>query len=213
MNTLEYLVKKYDIDITQKSPIEIRGVGRLDLLRWLRELNMKKGVEVGVEKGVYSHLICEINSQMTLWGVDPYEKYDGYREYKDQAEMNWIFEEMKKKLASPIKHGQFHIVRKKSMDALADFADESLDFVYIDANHEFNYPLKDIEGWYPKVKKGGILAGHDYVRHAQMEFTVKDGLKEFTLKNNIHPWFILGLYRKRRGELRDSTRSWLIPKL
>ena len=41
--------------------------------------------------------------------------------------------------------------------------DESLDFVYIDANHAYDWVVQDIELWYPKVKKGGILWGHDYL--------------------------------------------------
>lgn len=210
--TLDYLVKKYNIDLNQESPIDIIGVGRLDLLRWLRELNFQKGVEVGVERGVYAKLICEQNTQMKLWGVDPYEKYEGYREYSGQEEMDGIYEAMLEKMKPHIKEGQFEIIRKKSLDALSDFEDESLDFVYIDGNHEFDYPLQDIEGWYPKVRKGGILAGHDYVRVKVWDFTIKDALKKFTEEKNIKPWFVLGRYRKIRGEVRDRTRSWLMVK-
>jgi cephalosporin hydroxylase len=43
------------------------------------------------------------------------------------------------------------------------FENNSLDFVYIDANHAYNYVVQDIELWYPKVKKGGYLCGHDYI--------------------------------------------------
>lgn len=210
--TLDYIINKYNIDISQKSPISIRGVGRLDLLRWLRELDFTKGVEVGVDRGTFSKMICEQNTQMKLWGVDPYLKYDEYREYKDQAELDGIYEDMKFKMADYIKHEQFQIIKKKSMDALKDFEDESLDFVYIDANHEDKYPLEDIEGWAKKVKKGGIVSGHDFVRVKVLEFTIKDALQEYTEKNNISPWFVLGRYQKRRGEVRDKTRSWMFLK-
>jgi hypothetical protein len=53
-------------------------------------------------------------------------------------------------------------VRKSSEDAVKDYKDESLDFVFIDAGHEYEDVIKDINYWLPKVKKGGILAGHDY---------------------------------------------------
>lgn len=43
------------------------------------------------------------------------------------------------------------------------FEDESLDFVYIDANHAYDYVKQDIELWYSKVSKGGYLLGHDYI--------------------------------------------------
>lgn len=210
--TLDYFVKKYNLDVSQPSPIEIEGVGRLDLLRWLRELDFKKGVEVGVEKGEYSKLICENNMQMQVWGVDPYEKYEGYREYHDQAEMDGLYEKMLDKMKNYIREGQYQVIRKRSLDALADFEDGSLDFVYIDGNHEFDYPLRDIEGWYPKLKPGGILAGHDYVRVRVWNFTIKEALDEFTARENINPWFILGRYRKQAGVVRDRTRSWMIVK-
>lgn len=216
MDTLNYFIEKYNLkqnpDIPLGQPHEIVNVGRLDLIRWIRELDFKAGVEVGVERGRYARQICEINSQMKLWGVDPYEKYEDYREYKDQAEMDSIYNTMLYELEGAIKHGKFEIIRKKSEDAVKQFEEESLDFVYIDGNHEFDYPLRDIEAWWPKVKKGGILAGHDYVRAAHLEFTIKDALREFTQKNNIDFWFVLGRYQKTRKEVRDNTRSWMIIK-
>ena len=48
------------------------------------------------------------------------------------------------------------------MDAVKDFDDESLDFVYIDGNHLYPAVKKDIDLWWPKVKAGGVMGGHDY---------------------------------------------------
>lgn len=212
MSTLEYIKNKYNLDFNQESPIEIEGVGRLDLLRWFKELDFKVGVEVGVERGVYSHMICEVNEQVKLYGVDPYEKYEGYSEYHNQAEMDGIWDAMHERLKNLIKEGQFIPIRKRSMDALADFDDESLDFVYIDANHEGKYPYEDLKGWASKVRKGGIIAGHDYVRVRVWNFSVKDAVENYTKENNIHPWFVLGAYGKKPGVVRDRTRSWMIIK-
>jgi hypothetical protein len=55
------------------------------------------------------------------------------------------------------------MVRASSEIASNMFQDESLDFVYIDANHAYDFVKQDIELWYPKVKKGGYLWGHDYI--------------------------------------------------
>jgi len=41
-------------------------------------------------------------------------------------------------------------------------ANESLDFIFIDANHEYEAVMSDLMCWYPKLKKGGTIAGHDY---------------------------------------------------
>jgi predicted O-methyltransferase YrrM len=49
-----------------------------------------------------------------------------------------------------------------SFDRAKDFKDESIDFVFIDANHTYEYVKRDIEAYLPKMKKGSIMAGHDY---------------------------------------------------
>ncbi len=56
-------------------------------------------------------------------------------------------------------------IRKMSADAAEDIEDDSLDFVYIDANHRFDYVLQDIRTWFPKVKPGRVISGHDYNYH------------------------------------------------
>jgi hypothetical protein len=60
----------------------------------------------------------------------------------------------------------FKPLKLTSLDAAAKFKDASLDFVFIDAGHEYDSVKADILAWYPKLKLGGILAGHDYYPHA-----------------------------------------------
>lgn len=210
--TLEYLKTKYNLNFDQPLPIEIAGVGRLDLIRWIRELDFKVGAEIGVDRGNFSKQILDLNPQLKLYGIDPWLKYDDYREYIDQADLDSVYEQMQARLQNEIKTKDFVPIRKKSMDALTDFADESLDFVYIDANHEGNYPYEDIAGWAKKVKKGGIIAGHDYVRVKVLHFTIKDALDKYTEENEIKPWFVLGSYAHKPREIRDRTRSWMFVK-
>ena len=54
-------------------------------------------------------------------------------------------------------------IRTDSVSASKMYADESLDAVFIDADHRYESVKADILTWMPKVKKGGILAGHDYI--------------------------------------------------
>jgi hypothetical protein len=61
-------------------------------------------------------------------------------------------------------------IRLSSLDAVNLYPNRSLDFVFIDASHEYNDVKKDILSWYPKIKKGGFIAGHDY--------TTFDGVKQ-----------------------------------
>lgn len=52
-------------------------------------------------------------------------------------------------------------IREESVNAAKNYSDNSLDFVFIDASHEYIDVFNDIKSWFPKIKKGGILAGHD----------------------------------------------------
>ena len=61
----------------------------------------------------------------------------------------------------PVKH-VINPIRMDSIEASKLYDDNSLDFVFIDASHEYEDVKKDILAWLPKVKIGGILAGHDY---------------------------------------------------
>ena len=79
------------------------------------------------------------------------------------------------------------------MDALKFFEDDSLDFVFIDGNHEFQQATNDIAEWSKKVRKGGIVSGHDFIRmkgliHEQIH--TKDVVQGWAYAKHIKPWFI-----------------------
>ena len=83
-------------------------------------------------------------------------------------------------------------VRAWSLDAVNNFENQTIDFLYLDANHSYEACIQDLTAWYPKVKKGGIFAGHDYmegngrghgVKKAVDEFAEKHGLKINTTQN------------------------------
>lgn len=56
-------------------------------------------------------------------------------------------------------------LRMTSVEAAKLFEDKSLDFVFIDASHQYEDVKNDILAWKPKMKNGGILAGHDYTSY------------------------------------------------
>jgi predicted O-methyltransferase YrrM len=56
----------------------------------------------------------------------------------------------------------FKTIKLPSIEAAKKFEDESIDFVFIDASHEYKDVVDDILAWSPKLKQGGTLAGHDY---------------------------------------------------
>src|SRR3989338_5085864 len=162
-NTQDYIINKSGISFDDKTPlpIEIPNVGRDTLANWLQELNFKIGVEVGVADGEYSEILCEANPQMKLYGVDPWIPYKGYRDYTRTSTFSRLYEEANSRLAEKT---NYWFIKEFSLDAVKKFADNSLDFVYIDANHQDPYVTQDITAWQGKVWPGGILAGHDYAR-------------------------------------------------
>ena len=55
-----------------------------------------------------------------------------------------------------------NLFRRDTFDAVSYFEDASISFLFIDTAHEYEHVIKEIDAWFPKVKLGGIIAGHDY---------------------------------------------------
>lgn len=63
-----------------------------------------------------------------------------------------------------------------------------------------------------KVRKGGIVSGHDYTRVKELNFTIKDALERLLKEKQINKLFILGYHARQLGVVRDRTRSWMYVK-
>ena len=195
-------------------PVEIPNFGRNQLAVLFCELGFKIGAEVGVMKGEYSQVILEANPRLELFCVDAWRAYEGY-DMGDQAKMDEHFTKAQKRL-KPYPNKTF--IREFSVKAASQFPDGVLDFVYIDAAHDFVSVVNDLNAWTPKVRKGGIISGHDYVLRgmgpniygkANMTFHVKQAVDAWTLSFLIDPWFALGRKEPREGEIRDKIRSFM----
>lgn len=131
---------------------------RHELIKYFAELGFKVGAEIGVAQGFYSEYICQQIPGIKLYCIDYWQPYRGYMDYRKKETFIGLFEEAVKRLASY----NCVLIKKFSMDAVKDFTDESLDFVFIDGHHGYEYVRDDIREWSKKVRKGGIVAGHDY---------------------------------------------------
>ena len=86
-----------------------------------------------------------------------------------------------------IKPYNIEFIHKSSVEAAKDYPDGYFDYVYIDGEHSKENVTKDILAWYPKVKKGGMLAGHDFWFDG-----VRKGVIPLALNNNLNLFFVGG---------------------
>ena len=118
-------------------------------------------VELGAWKGrSSSFLVVEAKNKSPDIEVHIVDTWEGSGEHTKGLTDN-LYEKFLSNMASL--SNQFTAHKMKTDDAVSLFEDASLDGVFIDADHTYEAVKRDIENWLPKVRKGGILAGHDYV--------------------------------------------------
>lgn len=111
-------------------------------------------LEVGSFAGVSSELFANYCKQ--LYCVDIWKEYSEInQENLNNGEKQ--FDEMIERYDNIVK------VKLPSKEASETFEDGFFDVIYIDAAHDYTNVLIDISSWLPKLKKGGVMAGHDYV--------------------------------------------------
>jgi hypothetical protein len=142
--------------------ITYNGLNRVELLRKIgTEFLFGKGAEIGTFKGQFSKQILN-NWSGTLYMIDVWRPLgDEYLDASNHAEHLDAYSETMKNIEGL--ESRAIMIRADSEIASDMFSNESLDFVYIDANHAYDYVVQDINLWYPKVKKGGYMWGHDYI--------------------------------------------------
>ena len=160
-----------DVSVEQRllTQLEGRSVGWYDLCPALiRELELKRGVEVGVWQGTLSRILIELSGVEHLTLVDEWmvrrfcngksvlTQGPGYtqQEMENAAGLVQLF---------ACRHpDQVTILRMSSLQAAVRVPDGSVDFVILDASHDLNSVRDDLEAWAPKVRTGGILMGDDF---------------------------------------------------
>ncbi len=141
--------------------------------------------EIGTFEGGNAEYILKNLNIRGLYLIDPWESYDRYNQVKLNKAYKKTLKRMKKFKSKVV------ILKKFSSDALSDIK-ELLDFVYIDGNHDYKFVKKDMENYYKKLKKGGVLAGHDIYLSG-----VSKALCEFVNEKKLQPhiwsmdWWII----------------------
>ncbi len=133
------------------------------------------GVELGVWKGENAERLLSMLNVKMLHLIDLWITPDGA---KDRYDYNEHYKIVVKKFEE---NKTVSIWVSDTVEASKYYKDNSLEFVYVDADHYYEGCSRDLEVWYPKVKKGGIICGHDYhacegVKKAVLEFLSTNGL-------------------------------------
>lgn len=107
---------------------------------------------------------------------DCVDTWEGSAEHVDKAETDALFGKFRRNMAIFQDLVDVNIIRMDSMSAAAEYDDESLDFVFLDASHDFESVSEDIASWYPKVKANGVLAGDDVAWAGVSQALLRNGM-------------------------------------
>lgn len=171
---MKELLNQWYAQSQQVSPVRIAGLNRRRFVQLLGEHGLVHGAEIGVERGRFSEYIFKNTKVESLVCVDPWKWKRSRGQHEDAV-----------RRLSPY---NARIIWKPSLEALAEVEDESLDFVYIDGDHTFDYVMTDIIWWSKKVRIGGVVSGHDYYRFRRAG--VVPAVDVYTREHGITRWFV-----------------------
>lgn len=153
-------------------------------------------VEVGTHRGEFASNLLRKWEGVYLFCIDPYitnysekdpiSKKTKEERLQDKNDATVLIENTRKEYN---RKTNVRFIDKESLLAVSHFVDKSLDFVYIDGNHEPQNLYSDLNAWYPKITEGGILAGHDIICPGEKDGGwspgVQDTLRLFCTQKNI----------------------------
>lgn len=176
-------------------------------MRWnaiynrIKDIYYPVGAEVGVYQGELSKNILSLHSglkwiMVDSWSVNTYTGKNNnavsplWRErYENNAEENF-----KKAYDNVEKYGdRASLLRLNSIDASKLFKDNTLDLVFADASHDYESLINDSTAWWPKIKTGGYMCGHDYgvENFPDIKSAVQDLFKDYTIELDVDfTWFV-----------------------
>ena len=157
-------------------------MGKRVFSRLLKDKRNLIGAEIGVFRAGHACALLEDLDIKKIYLVDPYERYP---EYEASVEISDNLKTARKEAKERLKQLNYSSkvvwMIKHSMEAVKEIEDGSLDFVYIDGNHAYEFVKQDIEHWSKKVKRGGLVGGHDY----DDRYGVIPAVDEFVKRNKI----------------------------
>ena len=187
---LRSALKQYWLEQTADIPkpvVTSRHVGNARLLatrQVMLSLLPAAGVvaEIGVDRGKFSAQIIELAQPKKLHLIDNW----GSDRYNDEKKSL-----VEQRLEKQIDAGQVIINRGYSTEMAGHFEDEYFDWVYIDTTHAYQLTKEELHAYAPKVKAGGVIAGHDFIVgnwNGQVRYGVVEAVYELCVE---HDWEII----------------------
>jgi len=129
---------------------------RKELAEYAGSLGYKKSAEIGVYNGKYSLVICQSFPELQKhFCVDTWLPSRNHR-WQRRLDAAYV------KAQRILKDYPVEFLRMTSLEAAKKFKRDELDFVYIDALHDAWNVMHDLKAWYPIVRSGGMVSGHDW---------------------------------------------------
>lgn len=175
-------MKKKYLKLYEQDKVKLTDItSRSALPVYLNKNNLiGSGAEIGVRWGSHANNILQHWGGRTLFLVDTWPEI---------KMKNYVMEQFKNF------KDRCRFMHKSSVDAAKEIQDNSLDFCYIDAAHDYDSVKKDINAWWPRIKKGGVFCGHDYgSKHVGVAKAVDEFIAENKLVMHVDgksSWYII----------------------
>jgi hypothetical protein len=132
----------------------------------ISQLENPIGCEIGVREGKYFNFLYTPNVK-EMYAIDIWKDTGNFSQNDlgfTQEQLDTQFKNFCEKYKSDEK---VKVIRDYSVNASKQFEDNFFDFIYIDADHSYDGVIADLRSWYPKLKPGGLMGGHDYKKRVK----------------------------------------------
>ena len=182
-------------------------IDRANFGNFLNEKKLKGvAVEIGTHRGEFAAQLLSQWKGKLLHCIDPWEAGYDDTDPVSQLDREADYRHALKSLLPH--HKRYNVIRDVSTSAARQIERQTLDFVYIDGNHQREYVEKDVVTWWPKLKDGGILAGHDIICPGEPDagwgVNIQPVVLDFAARRNLTVYLVV--------EMQCLPWSWYVEK-
>lgn len=157
----------------------------------IRERNYKRGIEVGVFAGGHAESILKNSDLRLLVGVDPYKVQKTQNLLHTQEDYNCLYISVLSRL-DPNRYTHLRMTSDNAYLKLVSF-EETFDFVFIDGMHTYRQIKNDLNNYGGLIRKGGVIACHDYhhSNYPLLTVAIDEFAKQHDIKIVIGPYYAM----------------------